>query len=245
MSAVMTEVEFLPSWYTSGKRRQFGYRTQYVALAGVLAVMVVWSLSATRSISRAEAEISDLAIAESGARAVIDQVAAAKTQLAALKTEAAALRRIDSRIDVPAVLGEVSYLIGPGIVLRRLELTAEKLRAEAPALPAAAVPAIRIARQAMPVAADQLPIGDVRFKVGIAGLAADPADVAALIVSLEDSPYFNQVVPLFSRTVLVGARGSLETKPNPNPSQQQTAPADAVAACEFEINCYLANCRID
>ncbi|HEX42352.1 MAG TPA: hypothetical protein ENN81_09885 [Phycisphaerales bacterium] len=241
----MTEVEFLPSWYTSGKRRQFGYRTQYVALGGMLAVMVVWSLSAARSISYARADINDLAIAEASALAVTAQVASANTQLAALKARAAALQKIDSRIDVPAVLGELSYLIEHGIVLRRLELVGEKLRPDTPALPTTAVPAVRIARQGMPDAADQLPIGEVRFKVVISGLAGDSSDVAGLIVALEGSPYFNRVALSFSRTVLVGHRGSLESKSAANQTRQTPGPADAVAASEFEITCYLANCRID
>jgi len=104
---------------------------------------------------------------------------------------------------------------------------------------------VRIARQAMPDAADQLPIGEVRFKVVISGLADDPSDVAALIVALEGSPYFNQVVLSFSRSVLVGPRDSIPDRPNPNQSRQASGSAGAVAASEFEITCYLANCRIN
>jgi len=83
----------------------------------------------------------------------------------------------------------------------------------------------------------QLPLGQVRFKVVIAGVAADASNVAALICKLEDSPYFFQVVLSFSRSAEVKAEGT-------PPTSGGTPDVGAnIAVSEFEIRCYLANYR--
>jgi len=46
----MKEIDFLPKWYKSGRRRQISYRTQYVGLAGIFLLMNVRNLAASRSI---------------------------------------------------------------------------------------------------------------------------------------------------------------------------------------------------
>jgi hypothetical protein len=73
--------------------------------------------------------------------------------------------------------------------------------------------------------------GDVGFKIVLDGVASDARDVAEFICKLEDSPYFCQVVPLFTRnkeikitTSSAGRRGG-------------------ILASEFEISCKLANYR--
>jgi hypothetical protein len=55
----MREIDFLPKWYTSGRRRQISYRTQCVALGGVFVVMMVWNFVAAHSISKATAKLAD------------------------------------------------------------------------------------------------------------------------------------------------------------------------------------------
>ncbi len=80
----------------------------------------------------------------------------------------------------------------------------------------------------------------------IRGVAADASNVAALICRLEDSPYFCQVVPSFSRTAVINAAGSpsfrSRTKsPNTKGSVQETG--GKIQVSEFEISCYLANYR--
>jgi len=57
----MKEIDFLPEWYKSGRRRQVSYRTQYIALGGVFVVMMVWSLITTHSISKARAQYAQMA----------------------------------------------------------------------------------------------------------------------------------------------------------------------------------------
>ncbi len=89
--------------------------------------------------------------------------------------------QIDSRIDVASVLAEMSFLIEEAIVLSKVEFVAEKFpdkqQDKASAGTSAVVRAVRITADKK----RQLPLGHVRFKVVIAGVAADAGNVAALI----------------------------------------------------------------
>ena len=54
----MKEIDLLPEWYKSSKRRQRNLRGQYIALGGVLIIMVVWNFAAGRSISKVKAQLA-------------------------------------------------------------------------------------------------------------------------------------------------------------------------------------------
>ena len=75
------------------------------------------------------------------------------------------------------------------------------------------------------------PLGNVRFRVVMSGVASDSSDVAALICRLEDSPYFCQVIPSFSRNRKIKA--------------DKDAGAGDLQVSEFEISCDLANYRYE
>jgi hypothetical protein len=71
------------------------------------------------------------------------------------------------------------------------------------------------------------PLGDVRFKVVLSGVAADASEVAELICRLEESRYFRQVYPSFSRGV------KMKTSSN--------VAGESLQMTKFEISCHLAN----
>jgi len=220
----MREIDFLPNWYTSGKRRQIGYRTQYVALVGVFVVMMVWNFVTTRSISKAAAELTLQTAIQAEAESASREFAAIKSEVTRLQNKVKSTEEIDSKIDVTSVLAEMSFLVGEKIVLNKVEFCAEKF-ADKQGDRSDRGSAVRVAR-AESGGKDAPLVGDVRFKVVIGGVAADAGDVAALICELEDSPYFCQVYPSFSRNkkIRMGAGEDLQVS-------------------EFEIGCYLANYR--
>jgi hypothetical protein len=76
---------------------------------------------------------------------------------------------------------------------------------------------------------DAPPLGNVRFKVLMGGVALNAGDVAVLICKLEDSPYFSQVIPLFTRNREMKTSANLE--------------GEKFQMSEFEISCNLANYR--
>jgi len=230
----MKEVDFLPEWYKSGRRRQVNYRTQYIALGAVFMAMMMWNFIATNSISRATAELaqdeSKVSVAESASR----EFASIKDEVTKLQKRAKSIEEIDSKIDVANVLAEMSFLIDEKIVLRKVQFSAEKFVDSRGAgqshRPDAAV---RVAG-GNSAGKQTLSLGDVRFKVVINGVAADASDVAELICQLEDSSYFCQVVPSFSRnTKIVPARAGVRTAAK--------LAEENFRVSEFEISCYLAN----
>ena len=244
----MKEIDFLPEWYKSGKRREISYRTQYIALGGVFVVMVVWNLITTQSISNARAQNAQMETRQTQAEGLSIKLDELKSELRGLQEKAESIEEIDSKIDVAGVLAEMSFLIDEKIVLGKVEFIAEKFENKRQdKLSPRAGNVVKAVRATMN-GKQELPLGDVRFRVVIGGVAADASDVAALICSLEDSPYFYQVVPSFSRTAVITAAGnpSFHSKiknKNLNGNVQKNKQNNQIQISEFEISSYLANYR--
>jgi hypothetical protein len=243
----MKEIDFLPEWYKSGRRRQLSYRTQYIALGGIFVVMMVWNFSASHTISKAKAKYAQMATEQAQAKKVSAKFAMLQSQLRGFQKKAEAIEEIDSKIDVASVLAEISFLIDEKIVLSRIEFVSEKFTdkrtTKASEHTGAVVRAIpgKLKKQ-------ELPLGDVRFKIVIGGVAADASDVAALICKLEDSPYFCQVVPSFSRNTeiknLSGSSFGRRTdfmQEIEDVEENYREEEENIQVSEFEIICYLAN----
>ena len=238
--ASMKEIDFLPEWYKNGQRRQVSYRTQYIALGGAFVVMVVWNFIAMHSISRVRAQFAQMSTKQAQAEGRSAELAELQSELRDLQKKAESIEEIDSKIDVACVLAEMSFLIDEKIVLGKVALVAEKFEDKQQA--GTVVRAVRTKLSEK----RNLPLGDVRFRVVIEGVAMDASNLAALICRLEDSPYFCQVVPSFSRTTVVNVAGnpslrSWSKSPNTKGSVQETK--GNIQASEFEISCYLANYR--
>lgn len=220
----MREIDFLPKWYESSRRRQVGYRAQYIALGGIFVVMVVWSFIADGSISKTTAELAQMATRQAKAESASQEFARIKNEVAGLKKKLNILEEVDSQIDVASVLDELGFLIDEEIVLKKLVVSSEKLAGSCES----SQPATANAVQSL--------LDDVRFKVVMSGLAvpisggtSGQAIVAELVCRLEDSPCFCRVRPLFSRNAGLKAG---------------TRPAEgSCQASEFEISCYLADYR--
>ena len=226
----MKEIDFLPEWYKSGKRRQTGFRAQYIALGGMFVAMLAWSLVASRSVSKLKATLAKNEPEIVAAKTVAEESDRIKSEIAKLQEKAELLEKIDSNIDVANVLAEISFLIGEKVVLSKVQFEAEKL--DSPQLKPATHKALRSAKQHQ---ADEGFLSQVRFKILISGVAVDAGEVAKLVCRLEDSPYFCSVYPSFSRNteVKTGAAGY----------ERQDAKDRIRSVSEFEIACYLANYR--
>jgi hypothetical protein len=247
----MKEIDFLPEWYKSGRRRQVSYRAQYIAIGGVFVVMVVWSFIATHSISKAEAQYAKMSTNQTQAEKVSAKLADLENEMSLSRKNAESVKEIDSRIDVAGVLAELSFLIDEKIVLRKAEYIAEKFlgKDDVKSSSAAVVRAVRANLSNK----NKLPLGNVRFKVVIAGVAADASDVATLMCKLEDSPYFRQVVLAYSRgDAEIGISGVYSSFAETEVAEGTVKSKDRVRESgvrskiqinEFEINCYLANYR--
>jgi len=249
----MKEIDFLPEWYKSGRRRQVSYRTQYIAIGGLFLVMVVWSFITTHSISKAKAQFAQMAAKQTQAEGVSVKLAELENEMRELRKNAESIDEIDSEIDVASVLAEMSFLIDERIVLKKMEFIAEKFVDEQETKTSPGVRAVVKAVRANSNNKKKLPLGNVRFKVVIAGVAADGSDVATLMCKLEDSPYFCQVVLSYSRgdaEIGIERASSFRTETNvvegiveSRDLVREAGVRGKIQVNEFEINCYLANYR--
>ena len=218
----MKEIDFLPEWYKSGRKREVGYRTQIIGLGGVLVIMIVWNFVTAHSISKARAIVERNISMQAEAESVSLEFAKIKSEIAEWQKKLKSMEEMDSRIDVPGVLAEMSFLIDDNIVLSQVEFDAERFEDKASRQ---TNNVIRVAGGNL-LGKEKLPLGDVRFKVLIKGVATDAGDIAELICKLEESPYFCQVYPSFSRNRKMNVENG-----------------GKIQASEFEISCYLANYR--
>lgn len=234
----MREIDFLPQWYKQDIRRRVSIRRQYIVLAGVLVLMVLWTLFTSYSVFSAKARLRRLTAEKQTVQGPVKNFAGLQTQMLELTKKADVLDEVDSKIDVAAVLGELSFLVDKRIVLSKVEFEAEKFVS-----PAGNSGEKGMLRSAGPKPRSRLRehkvaehrggsgqyLGDVRFRVTISGLAADASDVAELVCRLEDSEYFCNVIPMFSRNAKVKTASKLTG------AEHQVS--------EFELSCYLANYR--
>ena len=126
----MKEIDFLPEWYKNGKRREVSYRTQYLALGGVFVVMVVWNFITAQSISKARAQLVQMETRQKKAESLSIELNELKGELRGLQEKDQTKENIDSKIDVAAVLAELSFLIDEKIVLNKVEFIAEKFESK-------------------------------------------------------------------------------------------------------------------
>ena len=221
----MKEIDFLPKWYKSDRRWQINYRTQYIVLGGVFVVMVVWNFVAAHSLSEAAEQLTHLKSRVSATENISREFTDTKNEIAQLQKQAKSIEEIDSKIDVANILAEISFLIDEKTILSKAEFIAEKFLDKVDKPKRGSV--VRAMGQSEFDKKQALSIGDVRFKIVMNGVAANASDVAELICRLEDSPYFCQVYPSFSRNT--------ELKMKTNPAEEN------LQVSEFEIDCYLAN----
>jgi hypothetical protein len=217
----------------------------------VFVVMMVWGFISTRSISKTRAQISQMAAQQAQAKMVSAEYAGIEDEMSVLRKKAEFIEELDSKIDVASVIAEISFLIDERVVLRKLEFVAEKFINEKESKKSPGAGTVVRVVQSDRSNKKELPLGSVRFKVLMSGIAADTNDVAALMCKLEDSPYFCQVVLSYSRgndEIGIGNTSSSRTVTNVEQGLENNGNLvrDAgvqgkIQVNEFEINCYLAN----
>ena len=216
----MREIDFIPEWYKADQVRKRRYARQYTIIAVVFAIMMVWSFVVGGYVKSVNAEVQDIRTAFDKGSDKVQQTQQLQGEIAAMKQKTTILDKITSRTPITAVLGELSYWVQENIILNKLSLTYEpigELKKE-PSVSAAVVQFKDAKRQQDNV----IPEIPSRLKVTLGGIAARPADAAALIACLEEADYFQEVALVFSRPKRVMDKD----------------------VTEFEIRCYVADYRI-
>jgi hypothetical protein len=243
----MKEIDFLPEWYKSGRRRRVNYRMQYIILSSVFAVMMAWNCVATSFVSKVRAKNTEMEINRVQSEKVSAQLEVLKREMTVLQEKEKILDSMDSKIIVSNVLAEISYLVNEKVVLSRVDLisgtipdkqsTRKNLQSSS---------AVRSSVSSF--GNNNIPVGSVRFRILIAGVAANGSDVAVFLCKLEDSTYFSQVDLSYSRDALVkavkGVPKNIEQDVVSEPSvirKNNVKTPDNIQVNEFEISCYLSN----
>ncbi len=211
----MKEIDFIPEWYRTGRKRMVSYHRQYVLITFLFVALLAWSYLAGSFVSRAEARVDktlDLLKIEEPLSQTYNKM---KAGVADLQSNAHVLERVRPRVDLSHVIAELSHLISDRIMLSRIDVRSEALQS---------VPTVKKKHVVTIVgqrgqASSALPHENTRSKVAITGIAAEASDVASLISKLEESPWFCRIIPGYSRSNKI----------------------KDVVITEFEIGCYIAN----
>jgi hypothetical protein len=224
----MKDIDLLPEWYKSGQRKQHNLRSQYLVVAGVVAIILVWNFAAVHSLSTARARLDNTMPNSVHAQAVLEHCRQLADRIDKLSKKTALLDAIDSKINIANVLSELSFLVDARIALSDVIIESEKFPKGSGAGSGAS--GVRVATSSGKRNADEH-LGAVRFKVTLRGIADQTSDVGKFVRRLEESEYFSDVSLAFSRNKNIRVTGAQ------NGDQRQVS--------EFEISCNLANYRIE
>jgi hypothetical protein len=211
------EIDFLPEWYKVGRKRKVSYKRQYTAITSLFAIFVAWSFVVDRSASIANATIgrqNTFVTINRGITAEYNQI---KNDLEKLKTKAELHDKLSPKVNFANVVAELAFVVNENIMLSLLDIVAEQIDT-IKLQPDTNKPVVKIAPESHEPD-EAMPPENCRFKVTIAGIAASAPDVAMLISKLEGSPYFCNIIPVFSKTKEI----------------------NGYSVTEFEITCVIAN----
>ncbi len=211
---IMKEIDFIPEWYTAGRKRRVNYHRQYVVIVGLFTVMVCWSFLTSRSISKAHAQVDVVDKSLTAGASLAGEYGKLQSRLSQLAQKQQILEKLNPKVDISNIIAELGFLIDGDIILGKLDIQTEPFHAASG--PDKSTVQLNYGGDN---SKNAMPYENRRIKVLIAGIAAGAAEVATLISRLEGSPYFCRIIPGFSRNKEV----------------------NDVQTTEFEISCYVAD----
>ncbi|HML74466.1 MAG TPA: hypothetical protein PKB02_08205 [Anaerohalosphaeraceae bacterium] len=216
----MTEIDFIPQWYRAGRKRKLWYHRQYLIFSAMAAVIALGCFVAGHSLATARAELTTMRDNLSTGIQTIQRFRQLQLRWDNLNQKASMLHSVTPRTPFASVLAELSACVGPNVVLNKLSIQNVPIESKEKNT-AAAGPMIRLgaAENAKGNSAQAIP---AQTEVVLQGIAADGSVVAGLIASLEESDYFRQVIPGYSKNIKIRE----------------------CSATEFEIRCVLADYEI-
>lgn len=168
----MKEIDFLPEWYSQGKRSHNRMQKQYMVLAVIFLMMVIWNAMALRSINQAHAQLEFSQPQRIQAEGLAQQYRLAQHEWQEQHVWLEHVQRLDTRMDVAAILAELSHCISPDIKVSELRVVAQPLEQDH--------------------SLDH-PYDPVVYECLIVGMTKIPTGVGQLIETLEHSPFLGQV----------------------------------------------------
>ena len=209
----MKEIDFLPEWYKTGKKRRVSYQRQFLVIGGLFLTLMLWSFAASCSISAVEGQVNIMQDSLNSHITIAKKYGRYEQVLVLLNERAERLKKLDTGVNISAVFAELSFLASDQIVITELEIKSEVLTDDLNAIKAG-LTKLSSGKNGKKTA---MPEPGIRHKVMLTGIAASAVDVTDYIAQLEKSSYFCLVVP-----------GLLQ-----HMSESTTT--------KFQISCYIAN----
>ncbi|AQT68902.1 hypothetical protein STSP2_02079 [Anaerohalosphaera lusitana] len=209
----MQEIDFLPKWYTTGRKKKVNYRRQYFALGVLFFVLMIWSLAGTYSVSVSKGQVRIMQRSLKNNAPIAAKYSNFEEELRKLRSQMEVIEKLKQKTRYSAALSELSYLIDEDVVLKDLVIEAKEIKRKSDG----GADKVRLVGNTEKARKDLS--NERKLKVILKGVAVAPSDVANLISRLERSQYFFNVMPGFSRNKVI----------NENP------------VTEFEIVCHVAD----
>jgi len=192
----MNEIDFLPKWYKTGKKRKVNYRRQCIIIVGVFAALMAWSFSASFSISVVQAQVDMMNDSLKNNKEIAQRYIKLQSSLSSLQQKADILDKLDSGVKISAVLAELSYLAGEGITITELGIESEVYSKNKKSTGSS----VRLGSGGSGKVV-AMPDVNVRYKIKVTGRSLQSAQITGFIAKLEESDYFCQVIPDYLRNI--------------------------------------------
>lgn len=198
----MTEIDFIPQWYKADRKRRQWYQRQYLMLVLAAGLLCLWCLAAGHSAARATAAVNEVqADFEKGIR-TYKQFRQLEDRCTQLKIKSNLLDMIVPHSRYSAALAELACCIVPDVVVSKVTIqrTAPEKNSEAgKGKTTVSVAAKSDSKNALA----PLAFGGIS-QIDLSGIALSAQEVAGLIEALEQSAYFGNVTPIFSKNKQIG-----------------------------------------
>ena len=220
----MRDVDFLPKWYKDKTRRKLMAQRQYVALGIIFLIMIFSNAVASRSISRASADLTRSDTERGQAERFMVEFERLNARVSETRSAMTSANRLKLELDVAHVLAELSALVSGEIVLQSVELLRLKPTEQT------------LLNETAEAPLDSDDAGEHmagRFSVRLMGFASHAGHVAALIAELANSATFGKVN-------LVYSQASTEALASESAPSAQVSEQTNQKLLEFEVCCTIA-----
>src|SRR3989339_1093336 len=174
----MKEINLIPQWYHESRKRRSRCYIQYIALAAVFIIAAIISISAESYVASAKNDLARLEKENAVYEEISNEYEMTAAALNKLKKKVSIINKIDSKIDITCLLGEISFLLDDALIIKKVYINAEPF-ADSTNNAAVKSSGLRVKRRVE--SSSNTCEGNIKFKVSLYGIASQAGKVANLI----------------------------------------------------------------
>ena len=191
----MKEIDFIPQWYKAGRKRKVEYRRQYAVIVGLFIGLILWSFAAGYGVALSQAHVERIKERLAEKIPITAEYTQLENQREILEEKKQTLEQLDQKANFSSILAEISFLTGNNVLLSHISVETQPFESGA----SLNTSYIRLGNSNVN-SKNILPEDNLCLRVTINGIAVNANEVAALIAELDQSSYFCNVVPGYSRS---------------------------------------------